>query len=96
MGKGYVVADLDVHDAEGYDEYRRAVPPTIEQYGGRYLARGGAVEPLEGDWSPKRFVIVEFESPERARRWHDSEEYAGPKAIRQRCATGSLLLVEGL
>jgi uncharacterized protein (DUF1330 family) len=92
----YVIADIEVTDQPGYEEYRQAVPATIERYGGRYLARGGLVESLEGDWQPRRLVILQFESVERAREWWASQEYSGPKGIRQRTSTGKLLLVEGL
>jgi uncharacterized protein (DUF1330 family) len=93
--KGYIVADVDVHDPEGYQEYRQQVPAIVEAYGGRFLIRGGAAEILEGDWQPKRLVVLEFDSPEQARAWYESEEYREPKALRQQHSTGSLVLVEG-
>ena len=93
--KGYVIGDVEVHDPEAYEEYRRQVPATLEAYGGRFLVRGGKHETLEGDWRPKRLVVLEFDSPEQARAWWESEEYREPKALRQRLSTGSLILVEG-
>jgi len=66
------------------------------QYGGRYVARGGAAEGLEGGYAPKRVVILEFPSVERAKAWWDSPEYQPLRAIRQRASRGDLLLVEGL
>ena len=92
----YIVVEIDVHDAETYETYKRLAPPPIEQYGGRYLVRGGAVETLEGDWSPRRFVLLEFPSAERAREWHASEEYAHAKSLRQASAHTRMILVEGL
>ncbi|MCA1817713.1 MAG: DUF1330 domain-containing protein [Acidobacteria bacterium] len=92
----YVVVEIDVHDAETYETYKQLAPPPIELYGGRYLVRGGAVETLEGDWSPGRFVILEFPSAERARAWHASAEYAPAKSLRQASARTRLILVEGL
>ncbi|HVI24095.1 MAG TPA: DUF1330 domain-containing protein, partial [Myxococcales bacterium] len=68
---------------------------SIAQYGGRYLARGGATEVLEGSWKPKRFVILEFPSMERARAWWSSSDYAAAKALRQACASTSMVAVEG-
>ena len=59
----YVVVEVDVHDRERYDRYKELAPPSIYQYGGRYIARGGACETLEGDWHPPRFVILEFSIP---------------------------------
>jgi uncharacterized protein (DUF1330 family) len=62
----YVIANVDVRDPEAYEEYRALVPATIAEHGGRYTARGGATEVAEGDWKPKRLVIVEFPSVENA------------------------------
>ena len=92
----YVIAEVEVTDPAGYEEYRRAVPATIEQYGGKYLARGGKVESLEGGWQPSRLVVLEFDSVERAREWWSSQEYSGPKSIRQNTANSKLIVVEGL
>ena len=92
----YVVANVDVYDVEGFEEYRAGVPATIERYGGRYVARGGSIEVLEGDFTPKRLVIVEFPTLDRARRWYHSTEYAPLRAIRQRTTTSQLVLTEGL
>lgn len=92
----YLIADVDIHDAAAYEEYRRRVPATIERYGGRYLVRGGAHEVLEGEWRPRRVVVLEFPSMAAARRWYDSEEYREPKAIRFRTARTNAIFVEGV
>jgi uncharacterized protein (DUF1330 family) len=92
----YVIAEIEVTDPAGYEEYRRAGAATIERYGGKYLVRGGRVESLEGDWQPSRLVVLEFESVERAREWWSSREYSGPKSIRQRTASSKFIIVEGL
>ena len=92
----YVLADLEVLDAEGFETYKQMVPATIAQYGGRYIVRGGKIDVVEGTWSPKRLVILEFPSMEKAKAWMDSAEYAQPKALRRQCARTQMLLVEGL
>lgn len=92
----YFIADIEVKDPTAFEEYRKQVPATIEKYGGRYLARGGATEVLEGEWRPRRVVILEFPSVAAARRWYDCEEYREPKALRRRAAVTNLVLVEGL
>ena len=71
------------------------VPATIAKHGGRYIVRGGKTERLEGEWMPSRLVMLEFPSLDQARRWYDSEDYRGPKALRMTCAMTDLLLVEG-
>ena len=93
---GYVIAELDVTDPEGFERYRTLVPATIERYGGRYLARGGSSEPVEGGWTPKRIVNLEFPSVERASDWLDSEDYAEARGIRQRSANTKSIIVEGV
>ena len=92
----YLIAEIDVTDPAGFEEYRQLVPTTIQQYGGRFLVRGGAVEALEGDWQPKRVVITEFPSLEQARRWYNSEAYREPKVLRFKTATSKVMLVEGV
>lgn len=92
----YVIADIDVINPENFEEYRKAAGPSSAPFGARYLVRGGKVEGLEGAWLPKRFVVIEFPSAEKAREWWNSQDYAGPKAIRQSCAKSNFILVEGL
>jgi len=92
----YVIADLDVTDPAGFEEYRKVVPATIEKYGGRYLVRGGTMETLEGDWPWKRVVVLEFPSLEQAKRWYNSEDYRDPKALRFKTAKTKVILVEGV
>jgi uncharacterized protein (DUF1330 family) len=91
----YVIADLTITDPQGFEEYRQMVPATIAQYGGKYVVRGGRVETLEGTWEPKRLVVIEFESAERAKQWWACEEYRGAKALRQRTAQTNLIIIEG-
>ncbi|OGO23152.1 MAG: hypothetical protein A2Y54_00085, partial [Chloroflexi bacterium RBG_16_51_16] len=63
----FVISDIDVQDPEGYKEYIEAAPPTVQMFGGRYLARGGPNETLEGEWQAKRLVILEFEDLQKAK-----------------------------
>jgi uncharacterized protein (DUF1330 family) len=92
----YVIVDLDVKNAEALESYRRAVPATIEKYGGRFLVRGGACEVLEGDWTPKRVVLLEFPNMAALRRWYHSEDYKPLLTQRQANASADLIAVEGL
>jgi uncharacterized protein (DUF1330 family) len=91
----YVIVDITVRDPEPYERYRAIAPPSIALYGGRYLVRGGATEPLEGTWQPRRLVVLEFPTAEQARAWWSSPEYAEAKALRQSCADADMLLVGG-
>jgi len=64
----YVMLDVNVQDATGYEEYRRAGSPSVSRHGGKYIVRGGKVEVLEGDWRPNRLVVIEFENFDQAKR----------------------------
>ena len=91
----YIVVQVDITDPERFAEYRTMVPASLEAYGGRFLARGGATETLEGDWQPSRLVILEFESVEQAKRWWDSDEYREARDLRQASADTQMVVVEG-
>ena len=92
----YLIADIEVHDAIGYEEYRRLAGATLPPFGGRFLVRGGRSETIEGGWSPQRLVIIEFATTERARAWWASPEYRAARAIRQRTATTRMIIAEGI
>lgn len=91
----YLIANVDVQNAEGYATYSAQVPATLEPYGGRILARGGKVDVLEGEWNP-RVVIFEFPDADSARRWYRSEPYQSILPIRLANSQGRLLIVEGV
>jgi len=92
----YAVVNVRVTDPDRYAEYRDKAPDTIARYGGKYLARGGKVEVLEGAWDPQRLVILEFESLERFNEWYNSPEYASLKQLRHEAAVTEFSVVEGL
>ena len=91
----YVIAEVNVTDADQFAEYRKLVPPTIEKYGGRFTVRGGTVETKEGGWSPARIVVIEFPSMDQARKWYHSPEYKPLLDMRLKAANAKLILVEG-
>ena len=92
----YVIVEVIVNNPERYEEYKKLAPPSIAAYGGKYIARGGKPEKLEGDWQPTRIVILEFESHEKAKQWLNSEEYREAKALRHKYATSNMIVVEGV
>ena len=92
----YVIADIDISDPEQYEHYKAAVPSTLAASGGRVIVRGGDLARLEGDWQPKRLVVLEFENLEAAKRWYDSADYGEAKRLREDAATIQMVAVEGL
>ena len=91
----YVIAEIEVVDPAAYEEYRKQVPAVIAKYGGKFLVRGGKIEPREGGWAPKRIVVVEFASMAQAQKFYDSPDYAPLIKLRQKASKGKLILVEG-
>jgi uncharacterized protein (DUF1330 family) len=92
----YVIVEIDVVDPGGYEEYKKLAGATVEKYGGKYIVRGGAAEMLEGDWDPKRIVVLRFDSMQRAKEWLNCEEYRGPRKMRHRTAKTKMIVVEGV
>lgn len=92
----YVIVDIEVTNPEGYAEYKNLAPAAVALYGGKYIARGGQAETLEGDWQPKRLVILEFPSIEQAKAWLHSPEYAPARALRHRYANSNMVVIEGM
>ena len=92
----YLIFDIDVTDPEGYKEYVKLASGTVPLYGGRYLARGGSNETLEGEWHAKRLVILEFENAGKAKAWLNSPEYAPARKLRHQYAKSNMVIVEGI
>jgi len=90
-----VIADVTVTNPEDYAAYRPLAAASVAQHGGRFIARGGAVESLEGGWSPSRIVIIEFPSMAAARAWYDSPDYQKALTIRLANSTGRVIMVDG-
>ena len=91
----YVIANIEVTEPTLFKEYRNPVGATMEQYGGRFMIRGGRVDPKEGDWKPRLLVMAEFPSLEHAERWYNSVEYKPLIAMRENAARTQLIIVEG-
>ena len=92
----YVIVNMDVHDAEQFETYRAQVPAIVAKHGGEYLARGGAATVEEGDWIPKRVVLLRFADRASAQAFFDDPEYQPVKEIRFASATSQVVLVDGI
>ena len=92
----YVIVDINVTDPVRYEDYKRLAAPTVELYGGKYIARGGKTETLEGDWSPTRLVILQFDTMEQAKNWLNSSEYSEARNLRHQTATSQMVVIEGV
>jgi uncharacterized protein (DUF1330 family) len=92
----YVIVETDIHDPEQYERYKAASPAAVAGGGGRFVVRGGEVAVLEGEWRPKRLVVLEFENLEAAKRLYESEEYQEVKKLRDGAANLNMVAVEGV
>lgn len=94
MNKGYWVVNMTVGDPAVYAEYQAFVRPFLAANDGRFLVRGGEMEPVEGDVQP-RVIVIEFPSYEHARRVYHSAEYQTGMQPRLRSSTANFAIVEG-
>ncbi|HEX8039417.1 MAG TPA: DUF1330 domain-containing protein [Chryseosolibacter sp.] len=93
--KAYIIVDVKITDPARYEDYKKLTPGSLVPYEGRFIARGGRTETLEGTWKPGRVVILEFPSLEKAKAWWSSEGYAPAKALRQSASITEMIVVEG-
>ena len=92
----YLIVDaVKIHNSEKYAEYISKVPETIEKFGGKYLARGGSIKVVSGDWQPSRLIIVEFASIDLLKSWLNSPEYKLVAPLREQAADTNAIMVEG-
>ena len=92
----YVISEVEMRDAAGFEAYRTIAAKTIAQYGGRYLVRGGTATAAEGGPPPKTIIVVEFPTIERLRDWYASPEYAEALKYRRTALDRRLIFVEGV
>jgi uncharacterized protein (DUF1330 family) len=92
----YVVVDVQRTDLERAARYSELAGPSVERHGGRYVARGGATDVLEGDWDPERLVVIEFPSSDAARSWYESDDYRQARRVRDGAGTWNMVVVEGV
>lgn len=91
----YIIVEVDIHDPEQYKEYVKLTPGTLKPFGGKFIVRGGKAELIEGMQEPKRIVILQFDSVEKAKQWWSSSEYSEAKKLRHRTATSRMIVIEG-
>lgn len=92
----YFIVNIEITDRVGFGKYAKTVPPIVEKYGGKYIVRGGDFQVLEGDWTPKRVVMLEFPSLEKAQEFYSSKDYQPFLELRTASTHSEVVLVEGL
>ncbi len=92
----YVIFDVEIRDMTRYQEFMNGVKPALDAAGARYLSRGGAHTVHEGDWSPRRIVLLEFPSVAAWQTFYNGATYQGLKGIRDQCSSARLVCIEGL
>ena len=92
----YVIVETDIHDPDRYERYKQASPGAVAAGGGRFIVRGGEMVVLEGNWHPKRLVLLEFEDLKAAKRFYESDVYQEAKRLREGAADLKMVAVQGL
>jgi uncharacterized protein (DUF1330 family) len=96
VAPGYIIAEVEVSDTAAFAKYGAAVPGTLAPFNGQFLVRAGKITPVEGDAPKGRFVVIAFDSAEKARAWEDSPAYEAIKPIRHAAAKSRVFIVEGV
>jgi len=91
----YVIAEVGIEDADMYAEYARKAPAIVKKYGGKYLVRGGNVNPMAGGWDPQRLIVIKFESKEQLKKCFGSKEYLAIMPLRENSTTSRAVIAEG-
>ena len=95
MPAWFVATAYSVSNPAEFEEYQKLAKPTVEQYGGKFIAGGFKVEVADGNWSPIALVVAEFENLDRAKEWYHSPEYSAVKPLRLNSTDSALILVDG-
>ena len=93
---GYIIVQINITNKEKYKEYLNQVTSIAEKYGGKYIIRGGKTKIMLGKWDYERTVVIKFPSYDAALEWHNCDEYAPVKKIREDNSEGNLIIIEGL
>jgi uncharacterized protein (DUF1330 family) len=92
----YAIFDVEIRDLRRYQDFMTQVKPALEAAGARYLARGGSHKVHEGDWAPRRIVLLEFPSVAAFESFYNGPVYQGLKSVRDECSSARLVSVEGI
>jgi len=92
----YLIANIEIKDTEKIKNYLASTPKILKKYSGRFLVRGGQIWVAEGKWNPKRLVVVEFDSFEKAKEFWNSDDYKPLKKLRQSSADTDMIIVDGI
>lgn len=95
MSSGYIIAQVEVTNTAQYDEYKKWSSAAIQTHGAEVCVRGGAIEPLEGNWAPSRMVVLKFGSFEKAKAFFNTPEYLRAREARAGAAVMNMIAVEG-
>jgi uncharacterized protein (DUF1330 family) len=91
----YLIVETDITDPAQYEQYKTAAAAAVAAAGGRYIARGGELAVVEGDWTPERLVVLEFADLDAVKRFYDSPDYQAAIRLREGAATMKMVAVEG-
>ena len=92
---GYVIAQINLKNKEGYKEYVDKVPDIIKNFGGKYLVKAGEFKSIEGKWDFTRNVVIKFPSYEKALEWYNSDEYNQIKNLRLENTESNIIIIKG-
>ena len=90
---GYLIANYNVTNEEGYLSYVAAVGPTILAHKGEILVAGPGSEAIEGTPGAVT-VVLKFPSTDALRGWYDSPEYQAIIHLRTDNTEGGMVIAD--
>ena len=87
---------IHITDEVLFADYARDIVAVTEAHGGRYLARGGGTEVVEGEWAPHRVVVIELEDLKHAHGIVNDPTYVRLADIRGRSSVTTTVIVKGV
>jgi NAD(P)-dependent dehydrogenase (short-subunit alcohol dehydrogenase family)/uncharacterized protein (DUF1330 family) len=96
MPRGYVIMTEVIHDPAGMAAHGAATYESLVEHGAKMLVVDADYEVREGTWEEgSRLAIMEFESPEMARHWYESEAGQEAHTLRQVAAECRVIIASG-
>lgn len=91
----YLIALINIHDPERYEQYLAGFDEVFEKNDGQVLTVEDNPRVLEGEWPADRTVLIRFPDERALRSWFDSAEYQELARHRREASVASVAIVSG-
>lgn len=92
----YSIVDIEIRDGKKFGEYIAGHVPSLAKAGGRFIAAGGKLETVEGDWMPRRIIVHQWPSAKAFLDWYNGPEYRPWRDLRHSVSSANVVLAQGV